>query len=267
MRRFFQILLFIIISDNIFSQVGGISNAKINALSFQTVSQNNMEFEPFFGVVYENKAWDQDGNLGNIFSDADSASLNSELGFRFTYGVYKNIEAGFSLPADGSGLSFGMKYQLPVKTKMGIAAIFGFNSQSFNGFYNRKSNNPEDIPRIAGGFVVSYPVNEKFGLDADLQMESYIREDEQLHKQLIFFNADAGYYLLDKQIQPSLGVSYLHSGFEDSGQNSELFVLHAGATIEPAENFVLILYSPLALAGKNTNKYVAFNFALTVTID
>jgi len=47
----------------------------------------------------------------------------------------------------------------------------------------------------------------------------------------------------------------------------QLLSLNAGITIERAENFIVVLNTPIDVLGKNIEKFIGFGFALTILIE
>ena len=74
------------------------------------------------------------------------------------------------------------------------------------------------------------------------------------------------YYLIEN-VKFIAGASYSFEDYGVSEMNASLYTLNLGVEIERAENFVLILNTPIDLFGKNQYKQSGFGLALTIMLD
>jgi len=247
------------------AQVGGVSNSKLVVLNTATVDKHVFEFEPAFGIGLSSKTWDDKGKLRSSFLNNDSVTLGSDFGFRFTYGIVENLEIGVSLPVNMENSSWGIKYQIPTNGHFAFAGVAGVNFPMGSVTYNKKHKEADRIASLAGGLVLRYNFTDALSFDIDAQYQKYIAQVDHLPKSDIFINTEAGLYIKEI-VQPCIGFSYLNSNYSNDLSNVQLLSLNLGATIETAENFVLILNAPIDLIGRNINKTVSFNFSLTISI-
>ena len=270
MKKIIIPILFLILQIYEFSmlaQVGGISASKLATLCTETVPYKSIEFEPMFSFSYSNQLWDKDGKLEYAFSSRDSIIVSSEFGFRFSYGVLKNLEIGVAAPAAMSSLSWGAKYRIPLGEKYCCGILAGFNLPLGNGIFSKNSQYSDVTPSIAGGIVTTFNIiEEKLCIDFDVQYQKYVKQVDDKHLGDIFLNSDIGYFIT-KNIQMVAGINYSETRFEQKMNNSYLLTLNTGLTIECAENFILVLNAPFDLAGKNVYKSKGFGMALTILIN
>lgn len=248
------------------AQVGGISASKLATICCQTVPLKSIEFEPAIGFNYSSQYWNNKRVLKTIYNTSDSVNINSELAFRFTYGLFKNFEIGLRTAFDLSLISWGIKYNFKLSPFSRIAFVFGSNIPAGNGTFVKGSNEIENITSLAGGIVYSTKLYPKLAFDFDMQMQKYIRTSSIQHKADYFINNDWGYWVTD-ELQLVAGVNYANSFFEDETKNIMLLTFNPGITIETASNFLIVLNVPFDILGKNADKTVGLGMALTIMID
>jgi len=264
MKKILFISLLLTISYFSYSQIGGISASKLVTLCTTTVPENTLEFEPAFSSSFSNKTWTSNGTLVTYLSD--SIATESDFGFRFSYGVIKNLEIGIALPIDVSTISYGMKYKLPFDNKISVGLLTGFNFPLGNQINSKKVYTFENTYSYVGGLVTTYEFSNKFSIDADVQYQKYFQNILEKHQNDLFLNMDIGYFVLDG-IQLVTGLNYFQTNFENSDMNMSLLNLNLGITLERAENFIIVVNSPINLMGQNLLKTNGFGFALTIMID
>lgn len=257
---------YIFFSQYSFAQIGGISASKVGALCAEPIGKNHMEFEPFFAYSSSQHYFDSEGNIQALFSSADSTMKFSGSGFRFTYGAIQNMEIGVSLPIDISEVRFGIKYKIPIKGKLGLALIGGYNNIVGNQIYVRRNANHEATPSFLGGFVASFAFNEKWSVDFDAQYQKHTEATKDGHSRGFYSSLDFGYYLFDR-INFVVGLSYNIQSFELRHYNSYILSLNTGVVIEKAEHFILVVMAPFDLMGKNEYRTKGFGLALTILLD
>ncbi len=270
-RVIFGVILFSI-SVILNAQVGGISASKLATINADVVGNKNIEFEPSFGMSWAKSYYDDDGNLHdhtNIFFE-EQIIAESEMGFRFSYGLMDIIEVGFSLPVNADAISLGAKYNFMNKELVSLSAIAGYNKIIMNRTLDARLGYDES-DFIAGGLVSTFNFSEQFSLDFDAQFQKTTQETVEVHELDIFFNADVGYYVFN-WLQPVVGFNYGKSYFsvpEPSPYPSHISegILNVGFTIEPAEQYLMVINMPYTLAGKAVDKITGFGFALTITLE
>jgi len=261
--------IFIIYSVS--AQVSGISASKLATYNASVVGHKTIEFEPAFGSLFSTKFFNENGGVEEKFENSDSISNESELGFRMTYGVVEGLEIGVYVPTGAESFSLGAKYNFLSKNKYGIAAILGYN-MVLNNTRSKENVLYEESDLLAGGLAATLRFSEKFSIDIDGQCQLSTVNTSKDHEIDLFFDLDIGYYIVP-WLQPVLGTNFGHGSFNMldplTNENMDVgsFDLNFGMTIEPAEQFLIVLNSPLTLAGKNTDKTYGFGFALTVTLE
>ncbi len=259
------ILILVVLSYEGHAQIGGISNSKLVVLATGAIAHKTVEFEPALGFGWSNKAWNQDGELVNLYTTEDSAMVSSDFGFRLTYGLFKGFEIGVSLPTDISSTSWGAKYQFFSHQSLSAAAFFGANIPLGNKTYDKSLNLPGHTTSLVGGFVLGYRASDKLSFDVDGQYQGYLKNTANNHINDLFVNAEAGYYM-NEGLQLCGGVSYGGTNYE-SIYDSKLWTLNLGGTVETGKGFVLIINVPVDLAGENNNRFRGFSLAATFTIE
>lgn len=255
------IVLFVTTTQTLFSQVIGISASKLGTYCVTPVPVNTIEFEPAFSTAFSKGYWDDMGKFNSYNSAYDSLSFSNEMAFRFSYGLTKNIEMGMFIPVNGEMLAAGIKYQI----LEGHFALLGGMQIPLTSYANTSSAN-KDFASAAGGIVLSFNTNDKSSLDFNLQGQKYLENTGDRHSADFFVSSDFGYYVVDG-IQLVLGLGYTSSIYEQKINNSNLFTINPGITLEKAENFILVLNYPIDIFGKNIEKSNAFGLALTIILD
>jgi hypothetical protein len=266
MKKLTLSILVTLISFNIYAQVGGLSASKLGTLCTTTVPEGTIEFEPFFGYAVTNNFFDDQGNVQYLFSSSDSTMKFSSTGFRFSYGLMKNLEIGVSLPVDVSEVRFGAKYKLPIEGKLTMGLLAGYNTLVGNQIYARRNAAHEMTPSYVGGLILTYEFTDKFSIDLDAQYQKHTLETNVGHTHGYYINSDIGYYFMDK-VNFILGFNYNFKAYNESINNSHLLTLNTGIAIEKAEHFILVLNAPFDILGKNEYQTRGLGFALTIMLD
>ena len=266
MKKFTLLFLVSMVSLSVYSQAGGLSASKLGTLCTAPVPEGTIEFEPFFGYSTSSNFFDSDGNVQALFSTSDSSINFAGSGFRFSYGLIKNLEVGVSVPIDVSEARFGAKYKLPFDGKLTMGLLAGYNAIMGNQVYDRRNAMYELTPTFVGGFILTYDFTEKFSIDFDAQYQKHTQTTFGGHSNGLFLNSDIGYYFLEK-INFIVGLNYNYKIFDNSDDNSYLLTLNTGIAIEKAENFILVINAPFDLMGKNEYRTKGFGLALTIMLD
>lgn len=261
---FFSVCAFFL--NNARAQVGGISDSKLGTICTEAISKNTIEFESAFGTTQTNQYWDKNGKLFDTYQTSDSMELNSDLGFRFTYGAFENFEIGIALPADVSAVSWGMKYKFLSLDKLSFGAMFGLNTIFGNTVYNKSVKTIERTPTYAAGLASTYQINDDLSVDCDVQYQAFTQKIQEKHTNDLFINLGVGYFIKGI-VQPIIELNYGASNFDNSDVNLALLTLNPGVTIETAERFMIVLNTPIDISGKNTDKTTGLGFALTIMLD
>lgn len=266
--KLFLLVALLVVTSNLKAQVGGISASKLGSFNTETVSKHTIELEPTFSFSFAKKEWNRDSKLVNIYTNGDSIVKESELGFRMTYGLTNDLEIGVNFLSDAENLSVGLKYNIPLKMKkMSLGLIGGTNIPLGNKSYNPKDELAENTTQIALGGVMSYEFNDRNSLDVNLSYQDYFKKTTNKHKNDLFFTADFGHYLKQKNILLITGLVYSYSRFDNNDLNVYLLTANIGVSLEYAKNFLVILNMPVDLAGKNMHKTIGGSIALTIMFD
>ncbi len=264
MKSLIIVLLLSIISINTYSQVFGLSAAKLASVNAATINKNAFEFEPGFGYFWATSYYDEDGKLNSLSTTNDSTDVFQEMVFRFTYGITDKLEAGLMIASDMSSFSLGAKYTL-----------FTINTFSTGIFAGSTFANESDIVAInsgifgktlsfATGLAFSNEFSEKLSLDFDI-MYQCLRDDKVSYSNDFFADAELAYIFKNKnQVIAGLSYTFNNHTHEHDGHTKYLLNLNLGASIETGEMFAFSFLFPVAILGKSYDKLNGFNFALTM---
>lgn len=266
MKKITLLLLSLVFVSTSMAQVSGLSASKLVTLCTATVPEGTIEFEPFFGFATSTNFFDSNGDIQSLFLTSDSTIKFSGSGFRFSYGLMKNLEIGVSLPIDVSVVSFGAKYKLPLEGNLTMGLLAGSTTLIGNQVYARRAAIHEMTSSFVGGFIMTYEFNEKLSIDFDAQYQKHRLETFDGHTHGFYLNSDIGYYLMDR-VNFIVGLNYNFKAHENDIDNSHLLTLNTGIAIEKAENFILVINAPIDLFGKNEYQTTGFGLALTIILD
>ncbi|MDD2322826.1 MAG: hypothetical protein PHQ69_04325 [Bacteroidales bacterium] len=266
MKNLLFLLLLVLMSVTLHAQIGGISGSKLNAVCVDVVDHHHLEFEPAFGISWQSKAWDNHSSLSSHFPGSDSTYVSSGALWRFTYGLFDQLEIGVTAPLHLDVLNFGLRYVVYQGEKAGIAAIAGFNMPVETGIVSISPETEAQLCSLGIGAVASYAFNDHFSIDGNVQYLRYTATPtDSRNSGLACLAIDAGYYLLDHQFQVIAGLGYQNHFYPDD--DHALLTLYPGVTIETGQNYIIVLAAPYDLFGKNFGKSIGFNFALTLTMN
>ena len=268
MRKLIALLTIVFILEiaNAQSQIGGLSVSKLSALNTETVLQFTIEFEPSFIFSYANRYWDNFAKSNSLFKNNDSLQVNSEIDFRFTYGLTPRWEAGFTLPTDVSYLSFGSKYRFSEKENYALAILNGFNlplgNHTYHATYRHDTRSEYDVNLLLG-MAASYQFNQRLSVDINPVIQGHLdRGFTHLGRRTdVFVNTDFGYYIW-QGFQAIIGFYY-----SKTDASRQTLTINPGFTVEKAKHFIVVLNFPYDAWGKNSEKQFGFGFALTIALD
>ncbi len=266
MKKLSLSILITLFSFNLYAQVGGLSASKLGTLCTTAVPEGSIEFEPFFGYALSTNLFDSNGDVQPLFSTSDSTMKFSASGFRFSYGLMKNLEVGVSLPVDVSEIRFGAKYKLPLEGKLTMGLLAGYNTLVGNQIYARRNAAHEMTPSYVGGLILTYEFTDKLSIDMDAQYQKHTLITNLGHTHGYYINSDIGYYFMEK-VNLIVGFNYYFKAYNESINNSHLLTLNTGIAIEKAEHFILVLNAPFDILGKNEYQTKGFGLALTIILD
>lgn len=227
--------------------VGGISNTKVIVPSTETVPSANFELEPFFGAV---------------FADDSIDSKNYEAGFRFTKGIFSNLEAGFNLvflAIDDSDIteadyefgdiSPGVKYRFYDTDLFSLAYQGGFTIPTSSG--------DSDWVFEPGGLILTSNFTDRLSLDVDGVFG--FDENENV---FVTSNAGLGYFVTD-YFQPVVELNYIYEN-PDEGKSSDILSVTAGFTANLNSFTTLIIGFSWDVVSDNADDSFAVTSALTL---
>ncbi len=242
MKRSFTFLLIIFWYSLGYAQIGGLSASKLNTLSATTVQACHIEFEPSLNI-------ERDIQLVHTNVYTLDTSLDRGFNFRFTYGVGKRMEAGFSVPVSMDDIAWGAKFLMVNKDKLKLSAIAGLDINLDNNLV---------VNNLGGGLVATLQYTDDFSSDFELV---YLRNLQQGDHSSLFFNMDHGVYV--GKIQYILG---LNSMFTPGHVEASQIWLTPGITIEPARQFLMVITYSYSLL-KSDFRSQGLSLALTITLE
>ncbi len=265
-------VFFLFTVGNLFGQISGISASKLSNFCTDPVPHYMLEFEPSLNVCFSKGFYNSQPEFNYYLPDGDSLSVSSDLFFRFTYGAADNLEIGFTVPASMGNVGIGAKYKVPFSfdnnTSFGVLA--GLNFPLGTRGYRLSGNNSGGklfSYGIAGGVIISYFFTKDFSVDINgIAQKNFPSNDAaDYNTSSVFAGADFGYYFI-KHVQAIIGFNYSEYNFNVSDSEQYGLVLNPGFTIETGKDFIIVLNTPITIAGKNIDKTFGFGFALTTAL-
>ncbi len=264
MKKIFSIVFIVFLSINTYSQVFGISSAKMASMNATTMTINEFEFEPGYGYYWARSYYDENGKLVSLSTTNDSIEVYQSLVFRFTYGITNKFEAGMMIASDLSSFSFGTKYTLFTINDFSGGIIAGGTFANKSDIVAINSGIFGKTLSFAAGLVFSNEFSDKLSLDFDAQYQC-LRDNKVSYSNDIFANAELAYIFKNKN-QLIGGFSYTNNihTHEYDGHHNYLLALNLGISVETGEMFAFNFMFPVAILGKNFDRLIGFNFALTM---
>ena len=265
----FIAVLFLFIGLKAEAQVAGISASKLNTYNAYTISLHHLEVEPSFSWMSSRSAFDERGNRYFYSANKDSLIYSKELFLRGTYSPFKNFEIGTVITSDLSSVSFGIKYLFFDNKKLAASFIAGGN---WSGQYEAKNTGntlPGPDTRVAdyvGGFAITSQFTERLSWDSDIQFQNSIAGGQSFLTDY-FVDSELGYYVFNHQLQLVGGFGFHYKSFKTTGSNAYSLIFNPGVTIETGKSYIIVLYAPVTLAGKNMAIYNGINLAFTLDIE
>ncbi len=266
MKQLIFIIAFAFVSISTYSQVRGLSSAKLASMNANTTDRNKFEFEPGFGYFWASNYYDENGKLMPISQSEDTTTVFQEMVFRFTYGITNNFEAGMLVAADMSSFSLGAKYSLFTVNNFtgGIFAGGTFANESDivavnSGIFGKTIS-------LAAGLAFSNEFSNHLSLDISGQYQC-IRDDKISYSNDFFVDAELA-YIFKNNNQVIGGFSYIHNNHthEYDGHTNYLLSFNVGASVETGKIFAFNFLFPISILGKNFDRLNGFNFALTISL-
>ncbi len=259
------IALLLVSSAPLMAQIGGLSASKLSSLTVDVVNHKKVEFEPGFFHARASKYWNQDRVLKNYYSTSDSLRMLTGMYFRFTYGLWNNLEMGVSLSSDMSLSQWGMRYVVMQKKNIALAAIAGLNIPLGNTPVDKRLRAGSNSSQAGIGVVGSLFSDKNLSLDFTAEYMHFIDQQFAQDKGGLYLSLDVGYYIWDRQLQLIGAASYQNV---DSREGThEVLTLYPGITIETGKDYIIVLAFPFDVYGRREAKNTWINFALTLTFD
>jgi hypothetical protein len=264
MKKLSFLLILAFSLSSLQSQIVGISNDKLVVVGAEVIGPKTFEFEPGFGYLWSTKTFDENGKLVSLNPESDSTQVLQALGFRFTYGFAKNFEIGTSITSDLNTFGLGIKYTFLEKDRNVLAAFLGTTFSNESDFVLRNTGIFGKTASVGGGFAYMAKFSEKLSLDIDVQYQN-VFDNKQSYSDDIFSAAEIG-YRFPKRVQLIGGFNFRYNHFKIDRPDAWLLTFNPGITVNPGKSFVMILYSPFDLIGRNVDKFNGLIFALTITL-
>lgn len=267
MKKVITIVFLNLIAITATSQVMGVSASKLAAMNGETATRNQVEFEPGFGYFWANKYYDSNGNLEVYDPNKDSTAVFQAMAFRITYGISDRFETGILIASDMSSFSLGMKYNLLKKGGFSTAVMGGVTFANESDIVAVNTGIFGKTASIAIGIAGTQDFSEKLSLDFDLQYQN-VRDNNNSYSNDIFANAEFGYRFKNRnQIIGGFSYTVNNHTHQYDGHTNQLLTFNVGGTISSGENFEIVVFTPVAIYGKNYDRLNGVNFALTIFIN
>lgn len=253
---------------NVRAQVAGISASKLATYNAYTIEHNHLEIEPSFSWMSSRRAFNDHGNRYFFSANHDSLIISRDLFLRGTYSPFKNLEIGTFITADLSSLSLGLKYMFFDNKKFAASFIYGINWSGKYSDLQKPGTIPKPETRVAayaGGFALTRQFSEKLSWDTDLQYQTSFSAGRSFQNDY-FVDSELGYYVFHHQLQLIGGFTYHYQNTKTIGQEGYSLVFNPGVTIETGKSYIIVLYAPVSLLGKNMEIYRGVNVAFTLDI-
>lgn len=252
-----QLLFILLLSvSSAQAQVAGISASKLNTINAEPISKGALELEPTFSSSRSSAVWGVDGldELGNT-------SVSSSICWRVTHGISDGIEVGLSIPSDFSSGSLGLKTILSAKDIFSLGAMIGISTPFGNRNFNQDNRAADDLTSYGIGLIGSWIFSSVSSLDANIQYQDYFNTVGAESPSGILYNVDYGHYIAGGKFQLFVGAGYQTASAD--GFSANVFSLFPGISVETSDKYMLVLNTQHDLFGKNAEKTIGLNLAVT----
>ncbi len=249
----FTILIFLGFTISLHSQIGAtLSSNMLVTYDASTIPENTIQLEPTFNHKRSLGYYDNHGD----FINTTGATIFSNLFYRASYGLTKNLEIGAGINNQLTQLNLAAKYHLIGNERFGLAILSGVNSDITTGVRLLSSLDKQFII----GLTNQFQINKDLSFNLSLQLQ-----DERTYEGLdLFLNYELA-YAISNSISLIGGLGYNH--YSNSNlMSSRLFSLFPGFVIEK-NNFNIVFQGLFDLAGKNAISSTGFSFAITQSLD
>jgi hypothetical protein len=255
MKKYLLIIV-LILTNYIYSQVSGISGSKLCISDANTVAKGTFEFEPSILIFKTSNEFSDDGSLKYL----NGENISSSMALRITAGLTDNFELGVTFPSSVEQISLGAKYTFIQTEDESIALISGISIPAGNRFIpdTLKDNDYHNTLSI-GGVFSSVPF-ENFHLECAVAYTRIFGQNN--FNNLISYGISTGYFLGSK-IQPIIELT----GFStyNTIHYSDKLSFNYGVTIAINDRLLVLAGSQIDLLGQNEQKGVSYFSAFTIS--
>jgi len=128
-----------------------------------------------------------------------------------------------------------------------------------SGFYEKTIS-------LAGGFALTQQFSSRLSLDMDLQYQHVLSRNLSLSKD-VFLDTDLGYYVYHHKLQLTGGLSFNHNNFKINDHKAYRLTFNPGLTIETGKSYIIVIYLPIDLLGREVERAYGFSLAFTLGFD
>lgn len=259
MRTIYAILLLTFCLTG-YSQIGGITGSKINAINHEPIPKGKAEFEPSYTYGRTTQIWDDKKQLNYIFGSPDSLLIGAAMNFRMAYAFSNSFELGCNL---GVGYSnWSMKYKLFDIDDLGIGIMGGINMPFGSAVVDKRQRYTGEVSSFAFGGIVSYEFNEQSSIDFNVQFQDYFHKAIGNSEYDVFLALDYGQYFNDYLMVHSL--FYQSSNFNPLWQKKLTY--SPGLSMEMKAEYMVVFNLNIDLIGRNVFRTNGFSVAFTITL-
>ncbi len=246
-----------LLTTNTYSQINGLSASKIFVYDAAHIQPGSFEVELCTKIFTAKQMIDTEGKTiplnGRLFK--------SELDFRFTFGVLNYLEIGVQIPSEMDKFFIGTKFHFYKNSFIHIAGIAGTGYGIKSRFINEGQVDSDKYENLSAGAVSTLRISNETTIDFHV---IYSVIDKNQSYQELHLAAGYGYFLSEVlQLAIEMQVEKQLTGFN----KADKILLTPGITFDPAENFSVVAAFPLDIAGRNTEKGIAFFTGFTLWFD
>lgn len=253
----FLVLTILLLSENFYTQINGLSASKLFVYDAITIKPGSFEFEVCTKTFTARSQFDENANTVLL----NGRLYESELDFRFTFGLMNDVEVGVEIPSDLDKLFLATKIKLYKTSFVGISAIAGAGYGIKSRFINYGQTDTDRYENFSAGTVSTFKVTDDTSIDLHLIFTRLLKDEVNHH---LHFAAGYGYFLKEN-LQVVLEVN---GKKQINGENNiDKIMITPGITFDPAENFSVTAAVHLDVAGKNIEKGLAFFTGFTIWFD
>ena len=230
-----------------FGQPAPVINNTLNTACADINPPGEMQLQFSPQVSWINKQFNSNGKTQRL----DTINIESGFCLQFNGGFTKNLEWGFAMPQDVSGLSLGLKYRFGKEDATLKPALAAWVEIPTAGNLIRNQSTIDNTPIGGVGVILQLHVSEKFIIYTDLYSQKYIKEVSDQHQMNLLYNIDLDYSLLN-WLRTSVGFAYTTSMFKGTDKDEYTGQLAYGFFFEKWENWNIYLAHYADIFGQNS---------------